>query len=106
MTSDADGQAVSDAQVQAAAERWARAADVPLSTVRGAAPRRGPVSLRVLRGVLLGAAVGVFLMLLVPAGGAAAALWGPLALVVGLLACRMAAQRGNRVPGRAAPFRG
>ncbi|MGY2003708.1 hypothetical protein [Blastococcus sp. SYSU DS1024] len=106
MTGDADGPAVSDAQVQAAAERWARAAGVPLSTVRGTAPQSGSVTLRVLRGVLLGAAAGVFLMVLARADGASAALWGPLALGAGLLACRMAAQRRNRVPGRAAPSRG
>lgn len=100
MTADEDGPAVGDAEVQAAAERWARAAGVPPSVARGGSVAT-PAAVRFLGGVLLGLAVGAVLALLVSAAGASAGLWPLLVAGAGLLLAGAVRQR-RRTPGPAA----
>ncbi|MGY2084839.1 hypothetical protein [Blastococcus sp. SYSU DS0539] len=106
MTGHQHGPAVSDAEVRAAAERWARAAGVPLEAAHGSAAHPAPVALRLLRGSLLGAALGVFLLLVARGEAGAAGLWVLLALATGLRVGRITTERRHRVPGRTAPSRG
>ncbi|MCZ2860886.1 hypothetical protein [Blastococcus sp. VKM Ac-2987] len=106
MTGDANGTSVPDAEVRAAAERWARAAGVPLATAQGSAPHRSPAPLRFLRGALLGAALGLLLLLMARGTGITAVLGVVLAVAVCVLAGRISAQRRQRAPGRTAPSRG
>lgn len=106
MTGDEHGTTVSDARVRAAAERWARAAGVPLEAAHGSAPHRSPGPLRFLRGAVLGAVLGLVLLLLARGTGITAVLGVVLAVAGCVLAGRLTAQRRQRVPGRTAPSRG
>ncbi|MDP5183280.1 hypothetical protein QOZ88_11580 [Blastococcus sp. BMG 814] len=106
MTTDGDGRTapetevcgakVPGAEVRAAAERWARAAGLPTSVLDEPAPATPSTTARLVRGLLLGAAVGAVLVLSA-AQGLTAALWGLIALVVGLLVGRVAQDRRRPV---------
>ena len=96
-----DNRVVSDAEVRAAAERWARAAGVPVSVAVGALPRTPPVGARFLRGLLLGASLWT-LLLVGSAAGAVPVLWVLFGAAVASLATRMALHRrqARTVAGR------
>ncbi|MCF6509061.1 hypothetical protein E9549_16855 [Blastococcus sp. MG754426] len=89
-----------EAEVRAAAERWARAAGLPVSVLDE--PARPSTVARLLRGLLLGAVAGGVLVLS-PAQGLDAALWAVLALLVGLLVGRIARDRRRPVAGAVPP---
>ncbi|SEM02603.1 hypothetical protein SAMN04515665_12676 [Blastococcus sp. DSM 46786] len=97
------GAEVPEAEVRAAAERWARAAGLPTSVLDEPAPATPSTTARLVRGLLLGAAVGAVLVLSA-SQGLTAALWGLIALLVGLLVGRIAQDRRRPVP-RAVPRR-
>jgi hypothetical protein len=99
VTADEVRYEVSGADVRAAAERWARAAGVPVSVALGPEPAMPPASRRFLRGLVLGAAVGALLLFLGSGGAGTFLPWVVLALAGGLLVPRILRQRG--VPGRA-----
>lgn len=83
-----EADAVPDAEVRAAAERWAQAAGVPVAVAVPPPPRRAPAAARFVRGLVLGSAFGS-LLLATSADWPSAALWGLLALAVGVLAGRI-----------------
>ncbi|MGY1835947.1 hypothetical protein ACI79P_12620 [Blastococcus sp. SYSU DS0510] len=97
-----DGHGSDEAEVHAAAERWARAAGHPTPVLDAPGPTRSTAT-RFLRGLLLGAAVGAVL-LVSTAQGPTAALWGLLALVGGVLVGRILQDRRRPSP-RAVPHR-
>ncbi|TYP89069.1 hypothetical protein [Blastococcus xanthinilyticus] len=95
MTADEHGRASTDAEVRAAAERWARAAGVPPSVAFDATPRTSTTA-RFSRGVLLGLAAGALLAtlaVLVQGAATTAGAWPLLVPGVGLLLLHLARQR-------------
>lgn len=84
---------VSEAEVHAAAERWSRAAGVPLSVAVDTPPCTPPAGQRFLRGLLLGALVGTLVLLAGSVAGAASVLGVLLGVAVTCLGARMALAR-------------
>jgi hypothetical protein len=102
-THDGSG-APSEAAVRAAAERWARAAGVPVEVAYGSAPAAASAGVRFVRGLMLGAAVGALLLLVVSGSAVSALPWVLLALGFGCLVGASTGRR-RRVPARPAASR-
>lgn len=94
MTTDDDGSPVpSEAAVRAAAERWARAAGVPVEVATGTASAGASAGVRFVCGLLLGIAVGALLVVAVSGELLAAVPWVLLALGLGCLVAAIAEHR-------------
>ena len=104
VTTDDGSGAPSEAAVRAATERWARAAGVPVEVAYGPAQARASAGVRFGRGVLLGAAVGALLAVLVSGAGITALPWVLSALGLGFLVAAVTEHR-RRVPARPAAGR-
>ena len=80
------------ADVEAAVDRWAAAAGVPEDVVRGT-PRRPSAARRFLRGVLLGGAVALPMVLLATVDGPADGIRATVVLAVLVVGLRIALRR-------------